>query len=71
MWHVHSDLHRQRLGLQAEALAGLAGRFDMYLLISSRDHSLSVSRSAAPDCVITPSNGLFGLIGAQAVVIGK
>ena len=38
------DLHRQRLGLQAEAFAGEQGVADMKRPISSRAHSLSVSR---------------------------
>jgi hypothetical protein len=65
------DLHRQRLGLQAIAVAGLAGHVEKYFSRSSRAQSLSVSFQRRSRLVITPSNGFFVVVGAQAVVIDE
>ena len=42
-----------------------------YFAISSRAQSLSVSRQRRSRLVITPSNGLRGLVGAQPVVVDE
>ena len=53
------DLHRQRLGPQPRAVAGLARAADWYLLSSSRIHALSVCSIRRCRLPITPSNALF------------
>ena len=66
------DLDRQRLRLQAVAVAGRAGRLgDMKRSISSRIQAESVSFQRRSRLGMTPSKVLVRLVGAQAVVIDE
>ena len=65
------DLHRQRLRLQAIAVAGLAGlvRLEARQLLA---HPGGFGLAPAPlDIGDDALEGLGGLVGAQAVVIGE
>jgi hypothetical protein len=59
------DLDRQRLGLQAIAVADLAGARVLVALQSSRTQALSVSLKRRSMLGMTPSNGLLRLVAAQ------
>src|SRR5271154_801544 len=66
-----ADLDRQRLGLEAEAVAGLARRRGHIALdLLARPFALSLA-VATIEIVHNAFKRLLHLIGAQAVVIGK
>ena len=63
------DLDRQRLGLQAAAVAGLAGLAVLVAASSSRTQALSVSRQRRSMLGIDALERLGRLVAAQAVVV--